>query len=292
MVNQRVADFIHSLGLDEFGIAPAQLDGSTDTNEICPIFPVQAHELFEPKRLLPGCQSIIVVLFPYYFHDTTASNLSLHSRSIDYHLIVHSYLDRIASFLKAQWPHSASHCIVDTSPLSDRWLAYKAGLGFFGENTFLINEKYGSYCFIGSVLTTIPFEPDVPQQKECLHCKACVTACPGHCLKNNSYTYKTCKSYLTQKKGDLTAQEIEIIRKTPYIYGCDECQRVCPHNKGIAETPIAEFKENRFQYLTSANIEDLTNKEFKEHYGNRSFAWRGKRILLRNIDYLQSSPHK
>jgi epoxyqueuosine reductase QueG len=292
MVSQLVTDFIHSLGLDTYGIAPAQLNGLIGTNAICPLASGQGRERFEPEQLLPGCQSILVVLFPYYIHDTGDSNLSMYCRCIDYHLVVPSYLERIAAFLQRQWPHSASCCIVDTSPLSDRWLAYKAGLGFFGDNGCFINEKYGSYCFIGSILTTLPFDASVPQQKQCCHCKACVAACPGHCLENNTYTYEYCKSYLTQKKGDLTTQEIDVIRKTPYIFGCDECQRVCPHNQGIAETPLAEFRENRLYHLTSADIEPLTNKGFKSSYGNRSFAWRGKKLLLRNIACLQASPYK
>jgi epoxyqueuosine reductase QueG len=285
MHSQPIKDFARSLHLDACGIAPIQLDGHVGTNAICPLASGQGRERFEPERLLPGCQSIIVVLFPYYIPDDQDSNLSMYCRCTDYHLIVPSYLDRIAAFLQNTYPGCSSRCVVDTSPLSDRWLAYKAGLGFFGDNGCFINKKYGSYCFIGSILTTIPFEPDEPVTDQCLHCSACAAACPGHCLENGTYSYEYCKSYLTQKKVDLTPQEIAVIKKTALVFGCDECQRVCPHNNDITTTPLPEFRQNRLTRIIPDDIEPLTNKEFRQTYGNRAFSWRGKKILLRNMSY-------
>ncbi|MCI1248485.1 MAG: DUF1730 domain-containing protein [Megasphaera sp.] len=285
MRSQPIKDFARSLHLDACGIAPIPLDGRVDTNAICPLASGQGPERFEPDRLLPECRSIIVILFPYYTADDPDSNLSMYCRCTDYHLIVPAYLDRIAAFLQNTYPGCSSRCVVDTSPLSDRWLAYKAGLGFFGDNGCFINKKYGSYCFIGSILTTLPFDPDEPITDHCLHCGACAAACPGHCLENGTYSYEYCKSYLTQKKGDLTPQEIAVIKKTPLVFGCDECQRVCPHNNGIATTPLPEFRQHRLTRIIPDDIESLTNKEFRQTYGNRAFSWRGKKILLRNISY-------
>jgi hypothetical protein len=171
--------------------------------------------------------------------------------------------------------------------LSDRHLAVTAGLGFIGDNGCLIHETYGSYCFIGAVLTTAVLEVDEPTKKECLHCGNCEKICPGKCFSGSAYNFATCKSYLTQKKGDLTVQEQKIIAKTPYIFGCDECQRVCPHNKNIPVTPLADFRTDLLSYVDARAFKNLTNRQFKETYGKRGFSWRGKAILIRNFTYIE-----
>ena len=174
--------------------------------------------------------------------------------------------------------------IVDTSPLAERDLAVQAGVGFLGDNGCLINETYGSWCFVGAVLTTVPLTPDQPRNQECLHCGNCSRACPGDCFQSGRYDYRSCKSYLTQKKGELTAEEIAIIQKTPLIFGCDACQDCCPHNARAKETPLPEFRQERIPRLEESTLEAMANRQFREAYGDRSFAWRGKKILLRNLE--------
>ena len=171
------------------------------------------------------------------------------------------------------------HC--DTSPLADRYMAYLAGLGFYGKNNCFISPKWGSYVMIGTILTTLEFEPNTPLGQSCMGCNRCITACLGQCLGHDEFKYDTCKSYLTQKKGDLTNEEETIIRKTPLVFGCDVCQEVCPHNQSIPATPIPEFQRIE-PYIDINELETLTNKEFKAKYGNRAFSWRGKKILMRN----------
>ncbi len=107
-------------------------------------------------------------------------------------------------------------------------------------------------------------------------------------LVAQGYDYHLCKSYLTQKKEPLTDREMEVIARTPLIFGCDECQRVCPHNKGVPITPIVEFRQNRLTMLRKEDIESLTNRQFRTTYGNRPFSWRGKKILLRNLDIVHA----
>lgn len=284
-----IVAFLHSLQLDAVGIVPADVPlppPSYTTSPLCPLAAGTGRERYEPCRLLPSCQSIIVILFPYYT-GPEHGNLSRYSRSRDYHTIVQNYLQRIEDFLHHHEGTCETLPIIDTSVLDDRWLAYQGGLGFFGDNHCFINDRYGSYCFIGSILTSLPLEADESLTKECHHCGRCAAACPGHCFHDGIYDYQYCKSFLTQKKGSITLPEIEVIQKTPLIWGCDVCQDVCHHNQGIAQTPLPEFYEDRLVSLRTEDIESLSNKQFQRTFGTRAFAWRGKKILLRNLAYME-----
>ena len=345
MNSLHIKQFIYQLGIPCVGIAPGQFPAPPPPARPCPLAAGQGAERYEPERLLSPCRSIIVMLFPYYVADPPTANLSLYCRSTDYHLLIRRYLQTVEAYLHQHYPSCRTLSVADTSPLADRYLAYLAGLGFIGDNDCFIHERYGSYCFIGSILTTLPLTPDTPLHRECYHCGACRHACPGHCFDGADYDYRLCKSYLTQKKGSLSLPEIEVLRKTPLIFGCDMCQAVCPHNAEIPETPLNDFKENRLckSYLTQKKgslslpeievlrktplifgcdmcqavcphnaeipetplndfkenriytlsheaIASLSNREFQRKYGNRAFAWRGKKILLRNMEYLRLPP--
>ena len=280
-----IKEYAAQLGLTCTGIAPAHLPEPAIAAPVCPLASGYGPERYDLTGLLPGCQAAVVVLFPYSLPEVKPANLSLYRQLPDYHLIVPAYLEKIAARLAGLG--GTQRAIADTSPLTERLLAVQAGLGFVGDNQCLIHPVYGSYCFIGAVLTTLPLDPDAPNQGECLHCGACYRHCPGACLSKDGYVYERCKSYVTQKKGDLSPEECAIIRQTPLIFGCDECQRVCPHNAAVPETPIAEFHQSRLPFLTEADLEGLTNKQFRSAYGTYPFAWRGKKILLRNLDITQ-----
>lgn len=233
-----------------------------------------------------------MVLFPYYQQPLAGANLSLYCQFSDYHPVVRTYLEKITGWMGKNWPESRQLAIVDTSVLAERQLAVEAGLGFVGDNECLINRTYGSWCFIGAVLTTLPLELDAPERGECCHCGACARNCPGDCYRSGLYDYRTCKSYLTQKKGELQPEELAILRKTSLVFGCDECQRCCPHNAHVPVTPLPEFRRDRLATLQAKDLEPLTNRQFREKYGSRAFAWRGKKILLRNLALLEEKGTK
>ena len=149
------------------------------------------------------------------------------------------------------------------------------------------SAKWGSYVVIGTILTTLELEPNTPLTQSCMGCNRCITACLGQCLGLDEFKFDTCKSYLTQKKGELTSEEEHIIAKTPLVFGCDVCQEVCPHNKDISTTPIPEFQSVE-PYIDRDELDSLTNKEFKAKYGHRAFSWRGKKILIRNQEIIES----
>lgn len=278
------------LNIYEFGVASWPLPENAKSilyeSNPCPFTAANVEErllgtsLFTPK-------SAIVCLFPYYVEHKDPSNLSRYTWATDYHLVINEYLKKLIEKLQiintdAQF---SIHC--DTSPLADRYMAYLAGLGFYGKNNCFISPKWGSYVVIGTILTTLELEPDTPLTQSCMECNRCITACLGQCLGHDEFKFDTCKSYLTQKKGDLTNEEETIIRKTPLVFGCDVCQEICPHNQSIPATPIPEFQRIE-PYIDIDELDSLTNKEFKAKYGHRAFSWRGKKILMRNQEIIES----
>ena len=276
------------LHIYEFGIASWPLPEQARTilfeSTPCPFTTADVEaRLLGTKQFIP--KSAIVCLFPYHVEHKGQSNLSRYTWSTDYHLIINEYLERLIERLQiiddsAQF---SIHC--DTSPLADRYMAYLAGLGFYGKNNCFISPKWGSYVVIGTILTTLELEPNAPLEQSCMGCNRCITACLGQCLGHDDFKYNTCKSFLTQKKGELTDEEENILAKTPLVFGCDVCQEVCPHNKDIPTTPIPEFQQIE-PYVNIDELEALTNKEFKAKYGRRAFSWRGKKILMRNQEII------
>lgn len=278
------------LNIYEFGVASWPLPENAKSilyeSNPCPFTAANVEErllgtsLFTPK-------SAIVCLFPYYVEHKDPSNLSRYTWATDYHLVINEYLKKLIEKLQVMNTDAQFSIHCDTSPLADRYMAYLAGLGFYGKNNCFISPKWGSYVVIGTILTTLELEPDTPLTQSCMECNRCITACLGQCLGHDEFKFDTCKSYLTQKKGELTSEEEHIIAKTPLVFGCDVCQEVCPHNKDIPTTPIPEFQSVE-PYIDIDELDSLTNKEFKAKYGHRAFSWRGKKILMRNQEIIES----
>ena len=278
------------LNIYEFGITSWPLPENAKSilyeSNPCPFTAANVEErllgttLFTPK-------SAIVCLFPYYVEHKDPSNLSRYTWAKDYHLVINEYLTKLIEKLQIMNTDAQFSIHCDTSPLADRYMAYLAGLGFYGKNNCFISPKWGSYVVIGTILTTLELDPDTPLTQSCMGCNRCITACLGQCLGHDEFKFDTCKSYLTQKKGELTSEEEHIIAKTPLVFGCDVCQEVCPHNKDIPTTPIPEFQSVE-PYIDIDELDSLTNKEFKAKYGHRAFSWRGKKILIRNQEIIES----
>ncbi len=236
---------------------------------------IVAREDFIPK-------SVIVYLAPYYAGET--KNISKYAAARDYHLYIRDLNCRLISELRKTYPENSFKGYCDSSPIDERSAAAIAGLGMLGDNRLLINEKYGSYVFIAEILTDI--EPEIlraARPKGVAHCQGCGLCkekCPTSHLQSCS---SECLSGITQRKGDLTEKEVEIMRKCGTVWGCDVCQDVCPHNQNPKITPISFFKEDRIEELTSEVLCAMDKKTFFE----RAFSWRGRKTLERNIEYLK-----
>lgn len=243
---------------------------------------IDIEKRIDPLITYPWAKSIIVCLFPYYTGEDEDANISRYARIPDYHTVAKKKLQQIADFIQGE-REAVCQCFADTGVLHDRYLAYMAGLGFFGENTLLINEKYGTYFFIGYIVTDLELEKDIPQTKECLKCGNCTKKCPGGALCDGQLNTKRCVSYITQIK-EFTEEQRSILKKQNMVYGCDVCQEACPHNENPVKTPIAEFYEKRQPKLEKNELLSMSNREFKQKYGDFPFSWRGKATILKNFD--------
>lgn len=196
----------------------------------------------------------------------------------DYHAVLRERGERLMEKLNADGQYCGGYRIfADTGQLSDRALAYSAGLGYYGKNNFLINPKLGSFLFLGHILLDQAFEVDyLPiMESDCGECRRCLDGCPHHAYKENGVLdFEKCISYQTQKgRGSDTHG---------YVYGCDICQNVCPVNRQAAKCTDPDFScSPELAYPRLAELAELSEAEFYARYGQSSLAWRGAKNLSR-----------
>ena len=230
------------------------------------------------QRIPQDAKSVIVYLFPYWLGEEfyENSNISKYSVPADYHLIAGEYLKKIAEVFKKDYPHNKFECFCDNSPLNEVRAAILCGLGVKGRNGLLINEKYGSFCFVGEIVTDLKIKYDCSVKKDCLECGACEKACPAKAISEKGVDRNLCLSNVTQRKGELSEEEVSLIKKTKCIWGCDVCQNVCPMNKNIPGTPIKEFSDSAVSvYEKGASLD------------GRAYNWRGRKVIERNLEYIK-----
>ena len=232
-------------------------------------------ESFIPK-------SVIIYLLPYFSGYT--ENLSLYAASLDYHLAIAEINRGLSDLLKKNFHDSSVKGYGDHSPIDERHAALIAGLGILGDNGLLINEKYGSYIFIGDMVTDIDPEllgEKMPAEiKLCERCGACKKACPTGILRGEG---EDCLSAITQRKGELNEAEIDLMRRCNTLWGCDMCQSSCPHNRDPKLTPVEFFYKERIPRLTREILDNMSDEEFS----SRAFAWRKRKTVERNIEILE-----
>lgn len=226
----------------------------------------------------------MVGAFPYYAGDTPG-NLSLYCRGEDYHLVLGRRLQTIVDALAQQDPDHRFVPGADNNPVPELAAAELAGVGWRGRHGLRIVPPYGSYVFLGTILTDLDVSQTGPSPGTLCgtHCRACQKACPTGALTDTGCDLSKCLSELTQKKGDLPPEAAAQITHSPTAWGCDLCQRACPHNQNAALTPLPEFREDLMPSLTLADLDDLSNKAFRRQYAARAFSWRGIAPLKRNL---------
>lgn len=208
----------------------------------------------DPLLILPECKSILVVGINYQPEEnpnsqTRNGKVATYALGDDYHMVIEGKLRKLIEAIQSQIEIPISYRIyTDTGPILERELAQRAGLGWIGKNTCLINPKLGSYFLLGEVLLSIQLEPDPPFELDrCGSCSRCIDSCPTSCiLPDRTIDSRQCISYLTiEKRGTIPQEYRDAIGD--WLFGCDICQAVCPWNHRFSvPTKLMEFQPREF----------------------------------------------
>ncbi len=231
-------------------------------------------KIIQPHLMPDNIKSAVVWLIPYYTGKHENRNVSLYAVSRDYHVYARDLKERLCSKAKEMFPEEEFYVFCDSSPVNEVALAITAGLGVLGKNRLLINEKYGSFVFIGCMLTTLaPDSPVNMPKKSCPKCGSCLKAC-SFLAGNREY----CMSELNQRKH-LTDEELSQVLAEKIRWGCDVCQEVCPMNKNAEISPIEFFHSDIIENVNAEMLRNMPKEEFRQ----RAYSWRGKNTVLRNF---------
>ena len=245
----------------------------------------------EPLQLLNEAESIVAIAVAYPSRMENAPTGKRGARrgifcraswGVDYHTALRERLKLLSNWLEERVEGVRIESMVDTGALVDRAVAERAVIGWSGKNCSIITPEFGSYVYLGELITNIPFAPDKPMEDECGDCRLCLDVCPtGALIEGGQLNAQRCIAFLTQTKGTLPDEFRSHIGNR--LYGCDTCQTVCPKNKGKINWIHEEFKpdpELAKPLLTP--LLTISNREFKTKFGHVSGSWRGKKPIQRN----------
>jgi len=245
----------------------------------------------EPLQLLEGAESIvaIAVAYPSRMQNAPVGKKGARrgifcraSWGVDYHTALRERLKLLSAWLEDRIEGARIESMVDTGALVDRAVAERAGIGWSGKNCSIITPEFGSYVYLGELITNIPFAPDKPMEDECGDCRLCLDVCPtGALIEGGQLDSQRCIAFLTQTKGMLPDEFRTHIGNR--LYGCDTCQTVCPKNKGKINWIHEEFKPDpELAKPLLVPLLTISNRDFKEKFGHVSGSWRGKKPIQRN----------
>ena len=212
------------------------------------------------------------------------NGFSVYTKRADYHRVVNSYLAKICEYIESLGGKAKS--FVDSNSLPERYIAYLAGVGFIGRNNMIITKEYGSYVFLGEIITDLEIDckdkrtfSEISEYKECIGCERCIKECPTKSINKTKINPNICLSYITQKK-EISDKEIGLLKGN--VFGCDFCQLKCPYNEEVEINVLKEFKTLDYMNGDVYTFATMDNKFFKEKISGTSCGWRGKNVIKRN----------
>ncbi|MBK9925627.1 MAG: tRNA epoxyqueuosine(34) reductase QueG [Anaerolineales bacterium] len=238
-----------------------------------------------PYEILPECKSILVLATPYSPPSTKQHEIKIaaYAQGADYHDILPARMEELVQFIEEQVGGPVKNrYYTDTGPILERDLAQRAGIGWIGKNTCLINPKHGSYFFISEILLDIELESDLPFTTDhCGTCTRCIQACPTQCiLPNRTLDATKCISYLTIELKDEIPVELRD-KIGDWAFGCDICQMVCPWNRFAPEGDSVFQSKAPPQHLTEELL--LTPQAFNQRFKQNPVKRTKRRGYLRNV---------
>ncbi|HEY0680672.1 MAG TPA: tRNA epoxyqueuosine(34) reductase QueG [Chitinophagaceae bacterium] len=245
----------------------------------------------DPRKLVPGAESVIVLLLNYYpsLQQTSSPKISKYAYGLDYHEVIKEKLRQLLQFIRDNIGEVNGRGFVDSAPVLERSWAQRSGLGWIGKNGNLITKQKGSFFFIATLITDLKLEYDDPFAKDyCGSCRKCIEACPTDAiLEDKVIDGSRCISYFTIELKEMMIPENMQGKFQDWMFGCDICQDVCPWNRFSsptnepAFTPIPEILN-----LTTREWEALTEESFKKIFRNSPLKRAKHSGIVRNLKFL------
>jgi epoxyqueuosine reductase len=248
-----------------------------------------------PESILADVRSVIMVGMNYLVgkgyeaHPSPTATgglgrIARYGRGQDYHEVLRDRLQQLLSWLQQEVPACRGRAVVDTAPLLERDFARRAGLGWFGKNTMLLNKRLGSYFFLGALLVDLELQPDAAHEtSHCGTCRACLDACPTDAFPGpGQLDARRCISYLTiELKGSVPAPLREGLGD--WVFGCDICQEVCPWNRKAPPTAEQAFQPRPdLEPVDCLELLGLSEEDFRRRFRGAALMRAKRRGLLRN----------
>ncbi len=249
-----------------------------------------------PGLLIEGAKSVISLLYNYYTDDNQTDKdapvISKYAYGMDYHFVVKDKLNVLLQYIKDNFGEVNGRAFVDSAPILEREWAQKAGLGWIGKNSNLINKKHGSFFFISELIIDLELEYNTKQAKNyCSTCTLCIDACPTQAIvKPGIINASRCISYLTIELRDEIPEEFKGKMKNR-VFGCDICMEVCPFNK---KNPKPHSEENfkaseQLLNLTKEEWENLSHEQFLALFKNSPVKRTKYKGIKRNLEFLKDN---
>jgi len=245
----------------------------------------------DPRKLLPGTRSVVSLLFNYHNPnkpaDPAAPQIAQYAYGEDYHFVLKWKLKELLKWIRAEWGEVGGRVYVDSAPILERAWAQKAGLGWIGKHSLLLNKYAGSYFFLAEMLLDLDLEPDGEVMDHCGTCTRCIDACPTDAIiKPYVVDGSKCISYFTiELRGAIP--EPARGHMDNWMFGCDICQEVCPWNRHATPTTEPRFAPHpRLLDMSKSDWEDLTEDVFREVFRDSAVKRTGLEGLKRNVAFL------
>jgi epoxyqueuosine reductase len=308
-LEQRLKEQARALGFELAGIAPATAADGFDRlrawlAEGCAGEMTYMHRHAEarrdPRSILPEVRSVVMVGMNYCPASTAEAarqpeagpggppaltgTVARYARGADYHDVLRERLNALLAWVRREVPGCRGRGVVDTAPLLERDFARRAGLGWFGKNTMLLNKRLGSYFFLGALLLDVALTPDPPQvAAHCGTCTACLNACPTDAFPApGQLDARRCISYLTIELKGSVPEELRP-GVGDWLFGCDVCQEVCPWNRKAPpgrEPALAPRPD--LEAVDLLELLSLSDEEFRQRFRGTALMRSKRRGLLRN----------
>lgn len=245
---------------------------------------------FDPSALLTGAESVVVTGLNYFTDKVQDEKdvpvISRYALGKDYHHVVTGKLNELLAFIKTLLPGVEGKAFCDSSPVAEKQWAVKAGLGWQGKNSLVINEKTGSFFFIGILFLNIQLEYDNPSgEDKCGDCAKCIERCPVNAINDNrTIDARKCIASLTIESGQpLTSETAKSLGRR--IFGCDICQEVCPWNTHLKPHNHAELMiSDELRTMTRGEWLSLDKTRFRKIFGHTPVVRAGHERFRKNIE--------